>query len=159
MQLLDLYVLVLRIGGVSLAVYGIQLFTGFSVASSLSDWVTWALMVVPVATAAFVFLMFPSGVARWLAREDGENTLTLGLGADDLQSVLLFAIGFYVIVVSVPALVAALILLPLYGSRFLWELGVRPAIQIIAGALILTRRRWMPGLSRAIEAWRKSRAD
>ena len=158
MQLLDLYVLVLQIGGVFLALYGIAFLTTFSAASSLDFLVSWALVLVPVATAAFVFLRYPRGVARWLAREDGEKTLTLGLGADDLQSVLLFAIGVYVIVAAVPSFVGGLVPQPHYAWP-VWSEFARPAVQIIAGVLILTRRRWMPGLNRAIETWRKSRAE
>jgi len=158
MQLLDLYVLVVRVVGVWLAFYGLVYFTAFASAASFDFVLNWALALVVYATTAFVFLRFPRVVAQWLVRDDGEKSLSLGLGIDDLQSVLLTAIGFYAIVVGIPSLVAALVPQPYYG-RPVWGEILRPAVQILVGGLVLTRRRWLPGLTRALEAWRKSRAD
>ncbi len=120
--------------------------------------VGWPLAIVVYAATAFVFLRYPRAVARWLAREDGAKNLTLGLAASDLQSVLLFAIGFYMVVMGIRSLVTALIPEP-YQGRILWQGVVRPALQIIVASLVLTRRRWLPGLARAVEAWRRSRED
>ncbi len=158
MQLLDLYVLVVRLVGVWLAFYALLHLSTFATAAAAGFLVAQALGLGVCAATAFVFLRYPRGVARWLAREDGERALTLGLGADDLQSVLLFAIGFYMIAMGIPSLVAALIPQP-YQPGIAWQGVVRPAVQITVAALILTRRRWLPGLIRAVEAWRRSRAD
>ena len=149
MQLLDLYVLVFRIVGILLAFYGVTWLSMFAGAASLEFLLGWALALVVYAATAFVLLRCPRAVARWLAGEDGEKTLTLGLGADDLQSVLLFAIGLYTIVVGIPSLVASLIPQPYYGSGILWQGVVRPAVQIIMGVLVLTRKRWVPKAARA----------
>lgn len=158
MQLLDLYVLVVRLMGVWLAFYALLYLSTFASAASVDFLVAQALGLGVCAATAFVFLRYPRAVARWLAGEEGEKALALGLGAGDLQSVLLFAIGFYMIAMGIPSLVAALIPQP-YQPGILWQGVVRPALQIIVAALILTRRRWLPGLTRAVEAWRRSRGD
>ena len=158
MQLFDLYVLVVRLGGVWLAFYGIISLTAFAGAASVGFLLPWALALVVYGTTAFLFLRHPRAVARWLVREDGEKSLALGLGAADLQSVLLSTIGFYVIIVGVPSLVGALVPHPYFGG-LLWREIVRPAVQILVGVLVLTRGRWLPGVTQAVEAWRRSRED
>ncbi|MBC7219998.1 hypothetical protein H5T55_00690 [Candidatus Bipolaricaulota bacterium] len=158
MQLLDLYVLVVRLVGVRLAFYGIIYLTAFAGAASVAFLLPWALALVVYGTTAFLLLRHPRAIARWLVREDGEKSLALGLGADDLQSVLFSAIGFYLIILGVPSLVGALVPQPYFGGP-LWREIVRPAVQILVGVLVFTRRRWLPGVTQAVEAWRRTRED
>ncbi|MCX7750294.1 MAG: hypothetical protein N2320_01815 [Candidatus Bipolaricaulota bacterium] len=154
---MDLYVLVVRLVGVWLAFSGV-IYLSMLPGVGVDLLAAWAVSVGVYGTTAFLLLRYPRAIARWLAREDGEKTLALGLGAGDLQSVLVFAIGFYLIVTGVPSLVAALVPQPYQpGSR--WQEVVRPGVPILVGVLVLTRRRWLPALVRAVEAWRKSRED
>ncbi|MDD2912991.1 MAG: hypothetical protein PHF77_05760 [Candidatus Bipolaricaulis anaerobius] len=144
MQLLDLYVLVLRIVGIWVAFSGLVYLTAFVSAASVGFLIQWAFALVVYGAAAFVLLRYPSAVAKWLVRDEGGKDLTLGLSARDLQSVLVSTIGFYLVVMGIPALVASLIPQAQYRSGIVWQGVVRPAVQLIIGALILTRQRWGP---------------
>lgn len=122
------YVLVFRTVGILIAFYGVMGLSMFAGAASLEFLLGWALALTVWAATASAFLRYRRAVARWIAGEDGEKTLTLGSRADDLKSVLLFVLGLYMIVMGIPSLVASLIPQPDYSLGILWRGVVRPAL-------------------------------